>query len=444
MSSTVVNRNKRVPIKVDRNHSTVTAMAEISRTMANDRPTASMTRSYSHNLPYSIWVVDEQGVGLLLPPEKSINNLEKGIYVKVVYRGKSDVVMDWDESRNQLDTTDKSAEQLRMAFKEWQQTDITGNKESGVTYFLPMSTFEAADSCCFLHALGLVFSVESPSALYHPYGMDCLSTNLTRDFEQNACAYQIALNDPRDRIGTLYTNINGNVYRMVPDRNTGLQEGVFVYKIGDIDSAGDNLTITFYTVEDALEKLPVFRTILAAREYGNADIRAERDYQFRKDHLALEKLKQESDLAERKAHLQHAEQSNSMQKMEYDSMLSLLKHTLAKSEKEQESVNAAEQLTIAKLKEQQKLQAEEQKLALAKEKMMHELDQYRREQELKYQSLLQEQQARERKAELELRSNQMKDYYERRSYDRKDSSEILKWLPTIIAGATGLLLLKGS
>lgn len=38
-------------------------------------------------------------------------------------------------------------------------------------------------------------------------------------------------------------------------------------------------------------------------------------------------------------------------------------------------------------------------------------------------------------------SNRRKDYYDERSYDRKDSSEIIKWLPGIILGA-GLLLPK--
>ena len=38
-------------------------------------------------------------------------------------------------------------------------------------------------------------------------------------------------------------------------------------------------------------------------------------------------------------------------------------------------------------------------------------------------------------------SNRRKDYYENRSYDRKDSSELVKWLPGIILGA-GLLIPK--
>jgi septal ring factor EnvC (AmiA/AmiB activator) len=59
-----------------------------------------------------------------------------------------------------------------------------------------------------------------------------------------------------------------------------------------------------------------------------------------------------------------------------------------------------------------------------------------------------EQEAKERearyateKAERESRMLRDKEYYERRSYDRKDSSEIVKWVPAMVLGA-GVLLSK--
>ena len=45
------------------------------------------------------------------------------------------------------------------------------------------------------------------------------------------------------------------------------------------------------------------------------------------------------------------------------------------------------------------------------------------------------------KLRREEESNRRKDYYEDVSYKRKDSSELIKWLPGIIIGA-GLLLPK--
>ena len=42
------------------------------------------------------------------------------------------------------------------------------------------------------------------------------------------------------------------------------------------------------------------------------------------------------------------------------------------------------------------------------------------------------------KAEMSLRQLKMKDYYEDRSYERKDSSEIVKFLPLMVGGALAL------
>ena len=45
------------------------------------------------------------------------------------------------------------------------------------------------------------------------------------------------------------------------------------------------------------------------------------------------------------------------------------------------------------------------------------------------------------KADREARAYRERDYYERRSYDRKDSSEIVKWIPPMVVGA-GLIIAK--
>ena len=66
------------------------------------------------------------------------------------------------------------------------------------------------------------------------------------------------------------------------------------------------------------------------------------------------------------------------------------------------------------------------------EKEAKERDARLKEREVQY--------ARE-KAEREYRLNMQRDYYEHRSYDRKDSSEIIKWIPPMIVGA-GLILSK--
>lgn len=45
---------------------------------------------------------------------------------------------------------------------------------------------------------------------------------------------------------------------------------------------------------------------------------------------------------------------------------------------------------------------------------------------------------KEREYEFKTRLEQQKAYYEERSYARKDSSELLKWLPALITGAAAL------
>jgi hypothetical protein len=75
-----------------------------------------------------------------------------------------------------------------------------------------------------------------------------------------------------------------------------------------------------------------------------------------------------------------------------------------------------------------------QKQELANAQYAKDLEKIEREKEEARRELVYERE----KAEMSLRQLKMKDYYEDRSYERKDSSEIVKFLPLMVGGALAL------
>jgi hypothetical protein len=75
-----------------------------------------------------------------------------------------------------------------------------------------------------------------------------------------------------------------------------------------------------------------------------------------------------------------------------------------------------------------------QKQDLANAQYVKDLEKIEREREEAKRELILERE----KSDMSLRQLKMKDYYEDRSYERKDSSEIVKFLPLMVGGALAL------
>jgi predicted nucleic acid-binding protein len=85
-------------------------------------------------------------------------------------------------------------------------------------------------------------------------------------------------------------------------------------------------------------------------------------------------------------------------------------------------------------------------------KELAELKHQQQKQELTYKTQISELEHRleatkrintEVKEDVDIRKNQRSDYYDERSYQRKDSSELIKYIPAILLGVGGLFTYMG-
>jgi hypothetical protein len=85
--------------------------------------------------------------------------------------------------------------------------------------------------------------------------------------------------------------------------------------------------------------------------------------------------------------------------------------------------------------------ADREAFAIENAKRQREHEQYLAKLVTDQEKAFRDMEAFKEKLQLERESQSRKEYYENRSLDRKDSSEITKWLPGLIIGA-GLLIPK--
>ena len=195
--------------------------------------------------------------------------------------------------------------------------------------------------------------------------------------------FSIKINDPNNRIGNRYINISGIIHELVPNRDAGLVEGVIISS-SSAKTQGEYTHVPM-SIDDFLVKVKTYTTVEDAQHYGNLE---EIEKQTRTKEL--ETLKHNNAIQQ-----EHGKLNTIVGQTELDQM----KKDLA--------------ITQTTLKEQE----------------------LRHKQELERLAYV----ADVEKHQRELESLRNKSYYEERSLDRKDSSELIKFLPFILGAGLALL-----
>lgn len=187
--------------------------------------------------------------------------------------------------------------------------------------------------------------------------------------------FNIRINDPANKIGPRFINISGTVYEIPIVRDPSVAEGAL------ISSSSKDSDYKFLTVPMSLEefdkKVMTFKSVEEATVAGNLN-------EVEKLRLTQEKLELE-------------------------------KNHAVEDQKRQNEINASKH-----------------ELALAQNDLKQMEIKHKRELEhLTHRYELMED-------ELEHQSLRRKSYYEERSLDRKDTSEVIKWLPLVLGAGIAL------
>lgn len=396
-----------------------------------------------NTLPHSVWCVNQMGVIAEIPRARDPAKLSAGIHVLVVYTSNVDVKVNIDGLLNGVEHSEQSLEAYRRAFSEFRTTNGTsGRSRSAVRYSISRENFESRNSVGFMSQVGLIFCEKDPGLYWHPFSQECISTNYMAEL-QGSVSYQLRANDPKHRYTALYTNINGFVYEVIPIRDPAIPEGIYVYKQGQIDSGSQKVEIRLITFEEAFKTTPLFATALEAESYGDPAARAEADYQFQRDTLQLQRVELEREDQKRRDERSRMEHVQSVEKLNHERASMGERVTMEQFRAELERERELMKMTLEKMREEEKLRITKEKNEVDEAKARLAYEQAKREHELKLEQMQRTQEALERKIAQEAYQSEMRDHYERRSYDRKDSSEFFKWLPAVALGAAAFMI-KGS
>ncbi len=240
-------------------------------------------------------------------------------------------------------------------------TDILGKNANGVSnYAYPISAGRIQkDKFVYVHDLDMVFTFmsidEQKKEPWHDYFAEQYSLYKEMRLEEKRGLYlNIELVDNEDLIGVQFTNVFGEVYEIIPIKDSFRKSGFYVTrsnKHGEVDRVEE--VLDFHTFEEMKSIYKVYSTRQEAATFGDPE-------------------------TQRKIDL------------------------------------ANKEIELAEMKESLKTKD----IELAKQaKILDEI-----------------------KSERELRKMAETDYYDRRSFDRKDSSEAFKILPALVVGIGALLM----
>lgn len=341
-----------------------------------------VSMSYYNHLGYSVSVLDINNISTSIPTMTSPTG-EPVFIVEYRIGFTSDVNLNWDTVLNE-NTTNPTINAIKAIVKDNAVKLSTIGNEYIIEYVIRHSTLSKNNFAIYYSDLNIVLAkTDKVYNLVHP--LSAVGQNLVVTLGENVTGFQyrVIINDPYNEYGERYVNINGAVFKVRRTVDHLIKPGVYVH--GN-DQCGDNgqfvtgIGNDYYTFAEADQSIPLYGTVHLAASLGDMNYKQTQEIK-----------EQESEVKSRLAELglKKIEMETKLKNMEY-------KHKT----------------------DQMKLEAENLRLK----------DELEREKQLR------EEQANRAKHEYESQAREDKAYYERRSYERKDTNELLKWIPAVLTG----------
>lgn len=338
---------------------------------------------YVNTLGVDVMVLDRRGIEFKIPSR--FNPTNKTLEFKIIehYTLLEGVVVNFSEEE-----TDSDIGKYRQHLLDSLQMDSKASRTTRKA--IVETSFKKTDLSMYNNAVYIkehdvvVYVPKIGFNVVHPTTVSLILNGLTvNNRNTNGFNFNIKINDPRNKIGSRYLNISGVVYEIVPERDASQIEGVVVSST----TIEGELCHVPMSLDEFEKNIKSYKSFEEAELLGNMEEKARQELT-----KELEQLKHqnatETEKLKASSLLNQAEADRA--KQELTSSQTELKNLEAKHKKEIELINA---------------------------------------------------QVDREKSQMEWQSLQRKAYYEERSYDRKDSSELIKFLPMVI-GAGLVLLFK--
>lgn len=382
MNLSIPGTHKRNPITIQRIDTSPLDGKDYPR--YNDNYLYQQDRLFKNSFDFAVIIRHRNGLSVTVPPVDRI--LDESRSFDIFERLRKDTGVKFnagpvlDEADGILNPLDAIRESMALTASN---TSYHAFDEAVLKYSLSLELFEKNSYGVYINELDLCISrADSHYTYLHPYSEEGLALAERIVGSHSSLEFRIEIVDSKRQLGDRWVNINGMVYHISAMSDTTRQDAVYIIARCGVHKS----QLTSYALDEADEKLNLFRTRQEAIELGQSREVAERQHQ-----ALMANLKREADEA----------QANFVRE---------------KQEMEQETLRLKQQLDKTKLNTTSSEEIFKQQLAAL--------------------------QHREAQFEIERTREQarMKDYYELRSHERKDSSEMIKWLPTAIVALAAIWL----
>jgi hypothetical protein len=335
-------------------------------------------------------VIFRSGLSVSLPPHgnSGINAIMSDrVYdfvVRVQTKHSPYVKIDADGLLNGIHSEEHSAElyALATAIGQSERTYVGSCTKFSVDYHLSKDQFlENISTGIYVPEIDLLVVSPDTMDIVHPLSAEGTAIRANESGDLLGFFYRIEIVDPYDQFGSRFINLGGKINRIMPVNDLKRTPGVYVHRVMRSDPAKPaDIAPEYFTFEEATKKIKLFHNESEARTLGDLGESQKREYETAIHELKLAALNAESRMKEDSAKYKQAQAEYDARKREVDEL--------------KELISTLREERLSKLKEQQAQ-----------------------------------------------RAAQREDYYESRSYSRKDDSEWIKWVPAVILGG-GLLAYK--
>lgn len=263
------------------------------------------------------------------------------------------------------------------------------------------------------------FTKEISKVHYHPFARGTRIKNAMRDYrevELGNTHFVIRFVDNDQKHNPRYFYIGNFLQIVEPVVSKGEKDGIYFIKfIRDLETDKYLQETEFYTLEEAEEKLGVFDSVDKAKNLG--DLQLDRQFEIKAKQYELEEIR-----------VQLEESKLEVEKQKQDTLSIKNMFEQKKIEQDLEFAQRMKNIELEAKKQKEHIEEELGKIERKNKKKKEELDIY-------YKKI---------KEKMDLKRSEMEDLYLRRSLERKDNSELVKFIPTMLVGALaiGLAILK--
>lgn len=366
------------------NPSIISVKSEMIDTLEYQRDNADVKIEieYFNDLGFDVIVLDRRGIQYRIPSRYRPHGNECEFRIVEFVTMTKDVQLSINENERDEDISVIQQNMLDSLSNDHRAQRIT--RKQAVCTKVKIDDLKNNSNIVYIKEYDIViYGIKPNLNILHPNTVSNAISGLELNRKRvNNLEWSIKINDPHSRIGNRYINICGVVYSIHPNRDPTQMEGV-ILTTSSGEHHGDPVSVPM-SLDVFEDKIRTYKSYEEAETYGNLETVTKA-----KIEAEMEKIRHE----------------NAIEESKLKSELTRLKSEAEKTKHDLET--ASTELKQKEIEHKRELEL----LAMNADREKHD---------------------------RELQSLQRKSYYEERSYDRKDSSELLKFLPIIVGAGIAL------